>query len=79
MNADLRESGNLEQDSDVIMFLQREELYNPKTERLGSADLFVTKNRHGAIGDMELRFHAESTRFDNADCSDFDTVLSGME
>ncbi len=61
--SDLRESGAIEQDADVVMFLQREETYNPDTERKGIGDLIVAKHRNGATGDMELCFVREQARF----------------
>ncbi|MEX0668169.1 MAG: replicative DNA helicase [Candidatus Saccharimonadales bacterium] len=61
--ADLRESGSIEQDADVVMFLYREEYYNPDTDRQGLSDLFVKKHRNGPTGQVELYFHAEKTQF----------------
>ncbi|MCA9374832.1 replicative DNA helicase, partial [Candidatus Dojkabacteria bacterium] len=52
--SDLRESGSIEQDADVVMFIDREETYNPDTERKGIADLIVAKHRNGPTGDLEL-------------------------
>lgn len=64
--SDLRESGSLEQDADVVMFLYRDEVYNKESPDRGAADLFVAKHRAGPIGDMRLVFRAQYTRFDNA-------------
>ncbi|MEX0934341.1 MAG: replicative DNA helicase, partial [Candidatus Saccharimonadales bacterium] len=61
--ADLRESGSIEQDADVVMFLYREDYYNPDTDRQGLSDLFVKKHRNGPTGQVELYFHAEKTQF----------------
>ena len=61
--SDLRESGSIEQDADVVMFLYREDYYDPETDRKGLADLFVRKHRNGPIGDVELFFVANQTRF----------------
>ncbi len=61
--ADLRESGSIEQDADVVMFLYREDYYNPDTDRQGITDLFIKKHRNGPIGQAELYFHAEKTQF----------------
>lgn len=65
--ADLRESGAIEQDADVVMFLYREEYYNPATERQNTCDVIVAKHRNGAIGDIQLYFNASTTKFGNMD------------
>jgi len=61
--SDLRESGSIEQDADVVMFLYREEYYDQETERKNIADLFVRKHRNGPTGEVELYFIANQTRF----------------
>jgi len=62
--ADLRESGAIEQDADLVMFIYRDEYYNPeKTEKPGIADIIVGKNRHGSTGSVELGFDKEFTLF----------------
>jgi replicative DNA helicase len=66
MLADLRESGSLEQDSDVVMFLYRDEVYNPESPDKGSAEVIVSKHRSGPIGTKRLVFLGQYTRFDNA-------------
>jgi replicative DNA helicase len=63
--SDLRESGAIEQDADVIMALYREEFYNPDTTDKGVAELLVLKQRNGPTGRLNLRFAGENTRFDN--------------
>jgi replicative DNA helicase len=66
MNSDLRESGSLEQDADLIMFLHREALYHERTDESqddGRALLIVSKNRNGALKDIELQFIGEYTSF----------------
>jgi replicative DNA helicase len=79
--ADLRESGAIEQDADVIMFLYREEYYEPETsEKRGLADVIVAKQRNGPIGTVELTFLKEFTRFENREVSpegDAGGALSG--
>jgi replicative DNA helicase len=66
MLADLRESGSLEQDADVVMFLYRDEVYNPDSQDKGSAEVIVAKHRSGPIGTKRLVFLGQYTRFDNA-------------
>jgi len=61
--SDLRESGSIEQDADIVMFLQREEIFNPDTERKGIGDLLVSKHRNGPTGSVELFFHREQARY----------------
>ncbi len=63
--ADLRESGSLEQDADVVIFLYREELYDKDTERKGIADVIVAKQRNGPTGDFPLVFLADHMTFMN--------------
>ena len=63
--SDLRESGAIEQDADVVMLIVREEVYNPTEENRGMADLIVAKQRNGPIGSMKLAFLGEYMRFDN--------------
>lgn len=61
--SDLRESGAIEQDSDVVMFIYREELYDRDTDKKGIAEIHVAKHRQGPIGVVPLRFDANTTRF----------------
>jgi replicative DNA helicase len=61
--SDLRESGSLEQDADVVMFIYREEYYRPDTDRKGIAELIVAKQRNGPVGTIELGFFKEFPRF----------------
>lgn len=63
--ADLRESGAIEQDADLVIFIYREEVYDPETDRRGIADLLVRKHRNGPIGDVPLHFHDKYARFEN--------------
>jgi replicative DNA helicase len=64
--SDLRESGSIEQDADLVMFIYREEVYKPDDENLkGKADLIVAKQRNGPIGIVKLAFLREFTAFDN--------------
>jgi replicative DNA helicase len=63
--SDLRESGAIEQDSDVILLIYREEVYDPNTTRRGVADIIIAKQRNGPIGEVQLTFLGEYTRFEN--------------
>lgn len=63
--SDLRESGSIEQDADVVAFVYREEYYNPQTERKNIADIIVAKHRNGPIGRIELYFDASRMMFRN--------------
>jgi replicative DNA helicase len=61
--SDLRESGAIEQDADIVMMMYREDYYDPDTEKKGRTDLFIRKHRNGPIGQIELRFQKERMRF----------------
>jgi replicative DNA helicase len=61
--ADLRESGSIEQDADVVAFLYREEYYNPDTNRKNITDVLIKKHRNGPTGPTELFFDREKQRF----------------
>jgi replicative DNA helicase len=61
--SDLRESGSIEQDADIVMFIYREELYDRETPRRNIADVIVAKHRNGPLADIELRFEAQQTKF----------------
>jgi len=66
MLADLRESGSIEQDADVVMFIYRDEVYHPESPDRGVAEIAVAKHRSGPIGTKRLVFLGPYTRFDNA-------------
>jgi replicative DNA helicase len=63
MLSDLRESGSIEQDADMVMFIYREEMYDPETEKKGIAELHIAKHRNGPLGVVNLRFFEKTTRF----------------
>jgi len=63
--ADLRESGSIEQDADVVLFIYREELYKKNTDRKGIADILISKHRNGPTGQIELYFDEKKVSFQN--------------
>jgi replicative DNA helicase len=63
MLSDLRESGSIEQDSDIVMFIHREEMYNPDTEKKGIAEIHIAKHRNGPLATIPLRFFTRTTKF----------------
>lgn len=69
MLADLRDSGSLEQDADIVMFVYRDEVYNPQTARAGGAELHIAKHRNGPTGVVHLHFDGPTQRWRDSDNS----------
>jgi len=69
--SDLRESGAIEQDADLIMLIYREEVYEPETPRKGIADIIIAKQRNGPTGEVHLTFLGKYTRFENLATGDY--------
>ena len=65
MLSDLRESGAIEQDADMVMFIYRDDYYNKDTERQNIAEIIIAKQRNGSIGTVELVWLPEYTKFAN--------------
>ena len=63
--SDLRESGSIEQDADLVLFIYREDMINPTEENNGMAELIIGKQRNGPVGSVQLAFSSQFTRFDN--------------
>ncbi len=65
MLSDLRESGSIEQDADIVMFIYRDEYYNQESDKRGEAEIIIAKQRNGPVGTVELLYQASITRFLN--------------
>lgn len=67
MLSDLRESGAIEQDADIVMFIYRDDYYDEESENKNIAEIIIAKNRHGATGTVELQWVGQYTTFSNPD------------
>jgi replicative DNA helicase len=65
MLSDLRESGAIEQDADLVMFIYRDEYYDPNSEKQGIAEILIGKQRNGPVGSLDLQFHSAHVRFND--------------
>ena len=65
MLSDLRESGSIEQDADIVMFLYREDYYDPETENKNITEVIIAKHRNGPVDTVELTFLKQFTKFGN--------------
>ena len=63
--SDLRESGGIEQDADLIAFIYRDEVYNPESPQKGTAEIIIAKHRNGPIGQLRLTFLGQYTKFED--------------
>ena len=70
MLSDLRESGSIEQDADIVIFLYRDEYYNPDSKDKNTAEVIISKHRHGPTGTVKLFFDGNLTKFANLSLSD---------
>lgn len=80
MMSDLRESGAIEQDADIIGFVYRDEVYHPETPDKGVAEFIISKHRNGSIGTVRMSFQAELTLFENlTEGDDYDYLSAGPD
>jgi replicative DNA helicase len=66
---DITVHNSIEQDADIVMFIYRDDVYNPETERKNIADIIIAKHRNGPVGEVSLYFQANQTRFHDLEVS----------